>query len=842
MFSAILAGALIAAASLAAGQAILLACGYDRPSPVAPATGLAALLVVCGIAIKLPGHAVTAAVAAGVLVAVSIWRLARRSEGLRPIRAGAIVVFLGAAFVAAIPFLASGRLGILGQGLVNDDMASHLLFAEWLATHVGDTPDLIQDGYPLGPHAIVAAVTKVSGADYVQAFAGLTGALAVLLALTAYGALRGVRAALRAPAAVLTAFPYLVAAYLAQGAFKEPMLGLTVLGFALALLPLRNAWLRGEADRRAMRLAAVPAALLAAGTIYNYSFPGLAWLVLTAASWGLILAYRERARRGGLRIRERLRDCRPAVGVLVGIPVLAAVPEVLRLVSFTGFRAFNPTGPGGNVGFGNLRQPLSPLETFGIWPSSEFRIAPENASAPEYVFYLGALLALAAFAWGVARALSRREAVLPAALLAAALGYLAALALGTPYTQAKALAIAATPVMLVALRGLLGASSLEGEEADAEAAERARDAGEPAGGPLERAANALMSLPLARLLAPALAVAFVLAASFSTLLSLRQAAIGPVDQAAEVMRMRPLLQGQPVIYLGRESFVAWELLGADVYAPILHHYNVDEIDSNYRSTSTRAKFDWDVVPEQILATFPYVITTSAAQQSQAPPSFKPVMRTEDYILWKQTPVPGPPGRRHLHPLRRTLLEPTGIGALVDCRRPGDRALTRLEGKAIVLPRAPVSGKAWEPAREVKNGRGSREELLLSPGRWRISLQYASTEDLHVRTKGLDATLKPSLLFRGPQPYFEVGELEVRRPGLVRFNVSVDPPPWFGRLIGTETRAYLGPIAATPAGPRKVIPLSRACGRYVDWYHVAPGTPKSALQPIERPRPRETESG
>ena len=55
----------------------------------------------------------------------------------------------------------------------------------------------------------------------------------LLAALTAYGALRGVRDWLRAPAAVLAAIPYLGAAYLAQGAFKEPMLGLALLGFAL---------------------------------------------------------------------------------------------------------------------------------------------------------------------------------------------------------------------------------------------------------------------------------------------------------------------------------------------------------------------------------------------------------------------------------------------------------------------------------------------------------------------------------------------------------------------------------------------------------------------------------
>ena len=60
MFSALLAGALITAASLLLGAAIMVAAGRPRHSPVGPAAGLSALLVICGIAVKLPGHAVTA--------------------------------------------------------------------------------------------------------------------------------------------------------------------------------------------------------------------------------------------------------------------------------------------------------------------------------------------------------------------------------------------------------------------------------------------------------------------------------------------------------------------------------------------------------------------------------------------------------------------------------------------------------------------------------------------------------------------------------------------------------------------------------------------------------------
>ena len=249
MLSALLAGALIVAASLLLGSAVMAIAGLPRHSPVGPAAGLSALLVICGVAVKLPGHAVTAAVVVGLALIGCFVVFARTGAPAGSLRVGAIVAVVGAALVVAIPFATSGRVGILGQGLVNDDMASHLLFTEWISSHAGPTPDLIKDGYPLGPHAIVAATAKVSGASLIEGFAGLTGAIAVLLALTAYGALGGIRGWLRVPAAVLAAAPYLAAAYLAQGAFKEPMLALALLGFALGLPAARPAWSLSGSER-----------------------------------------------------------------------------------------------------------------------------------------------------------------------------------------------------------------------------------------------------------------------------------------------------------------------------------------------------------------------------------------------------------------------------------------------------------------------------------------------------------------------------------------------------------------------------------------------------------------
>jgi hypothetical protein len=507
----------------------------------------------------------------------------------------------------------------------------------------------------------------------------------------------------------------------------------------------------------------------------------------------------------------------------IGIPIAAALPEIVRLASFSSFKAFSPSGTGPTVGFGNLRQQLNPLEAFGVWPSGEFRITPANSTTPELAFYLGALLALVAFAWGLGRALSRRESALPSALLAATLLYLASLALGTPYTQAKTLAIAAPLIMVIALRGLLSADSLPGEEADVP------DGGGAAWWPPRPLR------PMTSFAVPLLTLAFAAAAAFSTLLPLRQSAVGPDYHLQEMLRIRPIVDGQNVLFLGRDNFVSWELIGSEVYAPITNHYDVEETHSLYRATDLNAKFDWDNVPPFVMNKYKWVVTTSAAMQSQAPPGFVPRLRTGDFILWHRD-----------HPVgqRRTLYEPINPGAPLDCSNPEQAPITNVNGTATVFTVQPVVGKVWNPSPALTQTKPARMRLYLTPGRWDLSLQYASTQPLHITASGpglsspFTTEMRTNLLFRGPSPYYPVGSLEVNKPGTVIVNVDVGDPPLIGRLLRTESKAYLSGLAFTRSDPaRETIPLRQACGRYVDWYEVAPGTPPSALRGVVAPEPQ-----
>ena len=120
----------------------------------------------------------------------------------------------------------------------------------------------------MGPHALAAGLSEGLGTGLIEAFAGITLAIPVLTALVAFEALRDLRPFPRILAAALVALPYLAAAYLAQGAFKEPIEALFLLAFAL-LLPgattvRRGIAAGGDRGRRRVRLQ-LPGPLLAPG-------------------------------------------------------------------------------------------------------------------------------------------------------------------------------------------------------------------------------------------------------------------------------------------------------------------------------------------------------------------------------------------------------------------------------------------------------------------------------------------------------------------------------------------------------------------------------------------------
>jgi len=451
----------VCATSLAIGQAALALCGARRWSWLAPAVGLALLCATCWGTVRLPGEGAASAVAVLALSAASVAYLRRRLDGGgEALRVGAPVALL-ALLATALPFVAEGHFGILGTSF-NPDMSQHLLASDRLTQ--GEGSQLLRQGYPLGPHAIVVALHGGLGTGLVQGFTGLTVAVAVLASLTALTAFREEAPQLRIPAALVVGLAYMVASYFAQGSFKETMQALFFLAFVLAL---REASTNPAWKERPLRFT--PAALLAAGSVYTYSFPGLIWLIPAAAIWALIELVRHKAAPpaggvvGGTAPEDALATGRgggsPAATGPAGLSALWAsllflvliAPEIGRMIGFQQFETFDPNGPG----LGNLFGQVSPFEALGIWPSGDFRLSPGDGAVPAFGYLLGAAFASVLLAYGAFLCWRRRETALLAGLAAAALAYAAARLAGTPYTAAKAIEVGAPVAALVIVLPLL---------------------------------------------------------------------------------------------------------------------------------------------------------------------------------------------------------------------------------------------------------------------------------------------------------------------------------------------------------------------------------------------------
>jgi len=524
----------VCVASLAIGQAAIALCGARRWSWLSPAVGLALLCAICWGTVRLPGHGAISAAVVALLSAASVAYLWRRVDGAgEALRVGAPVAFLALA-ATALPFIAEGHFGILGTSF-NPDMSQHLLAADRLAHDQGS--QLLHQGYPLGPHAIVVALSKGFGIGLVQGFTGLTIAVAILAPLTALTAFRDQPALLRIPATLVIGLTYLVASYLAQGAFKETMQALFVLAFVLSLREASQnpAW-------QALPLRFAPAALLAAGSIYTYSFPGLIWPIGTAAIWtaaeytvGRFGLSAGGADAGGPRTEAQPPPAGPPVaatgpaawraGLWASLLFLVLIaPEIGRMIDFHAFETFDPNGPG----LGNLFGQVSPFEALGIWPSGDFRLTPGAGAVPALGYYLGAAFAAILLLYGAFLCVRRRETVLLSGLAAAALAYAAARVGGTPYTAAKALEIGAPLAVLVIVAPLL-------------------------------------RRPVAWL--------YLLAAGGCSLLALANAPVGPASYTPALTQLRADVGEGPTLVLASRQlladehgspYVAWELRGGRV--------------------------------------------------------------------------------------------------------------------------------------------------------------------------------------------------------------------------------------------------------------------------------------
>jgi hypothetical protein len=789
--------ALICAASLLVGRAILALAGRETWSWLEPAVGFGAVLTVTGLLARAPGHATTATLGlVALLVVAGAVALRHRHAAPGALREG-LPVAAALALILSIPFAISGRWGLLGVGF-NNDLGLHLAWAEWLRSGFGPSPD---PGYPLGPHGLADAVAAVPGLGLGQAFVGEIFAITILSGLTALGALGSLGPVRRTAAACLVAVPYLAASYFAQAAFKETATALFVLAFAVGLLELDRRRLAGAplfdddpgsaGPWRWLAIALAPLAL-AGGIFFSYSFAGLVWPIAIVGRWSLQLT----------KVREALRPRRLArfllrPTTLLAIVVLGGLAVLAVLVG-----PFSFGGSFKKVAASNTYGPVSPFEALGVWPASNYRLdAAGGAQLAGLAAALGALAVVLGLIWWV----RRREYAVPIAFGVSTVLYLLALAFSGDYSSAKALMIVAPLAMLVAVRPLL--------EEIGRTPTPVRFGRPPAP---SRAG-------LRRLGWGALAIFFIAGAVYSSFLALRDAPVGPPGHGSELRAFLPIVHGEPVLYAGQDRYAAYDLLGADTHVPLVEFPDTavsPNPEKPFDTGDAYSPIDFDSFSRGTLNRFEYVVTGRAAWNSQAPSNFRRVASTPSYVLWKRT---GPtPADRHV------LLEGTEAGALAGCAAPEIRVLLANPGRASLFPDAVIGPKAeWSESSVLGTGARTEQRLRLAPGRWNLSLQYFSPFALTLSAPGFREQLPAALDGQRPNTislgnngqFWPAGRYE-SQGGAVDFSLAAAAASGLQSLSDYDGKAYVGELVAVPARPHRIVPLAAACDGWIDWYEAA----------------------
>ena len=540
-------------------------------------------MVAAPLLIRLPGRATTAAILIGlaVIAAAAIALRDLRRTGEAPgwqVAVGAVAIVLAA---TTLPFLISDRVGVLGEGVYTNDHAAQLYWADWLQHGFGPEPSAVRFGYPIGPQAVAVIAAQVTGASLVSAFNGLLLAIPVLTALTALAALERMPGGRRITIAALVGLPYLAASFLAQSAFKETAMALFVLAFALALASRGGT--RADDGPPPWRSIIGIGLLLAAASVFTFSAPGLAWFVIAVPLWLALEALAGRSPVNWAAVRDGL------MAHKVTLAVAALIVVAIAVVAFTPAREFASKIADVQASAGRLSSPVFPGEALGIWPAGDFRIVRGDVSGSLFAVAIGAL----AIAYGTWTLIRTRQSALLAMLLTGGIVYVGTRAFAEIHVQAKALAVIAPLVLLVA----------------------------PAGAAASRRATS--DEQRSNLIRYAVGTLVAILATLSTLIALRDAPIGFDDRQLALERLAERVEGESVAFLGVDRFAGYYLRKTLARAPA--GYVPEEIDARPEKTWQQGlAADFDSLDSGQLDKFDYAITTEAAYQSTPPPNFEQV--------------------------------------------------------------------------------------------------------------------------------------------------------------------------------------------------------------------------
>lgn len=703
----LLSAALVSAGALLIGQLALRLCGATAWSWLAPAVGLAVLLLVCIPALHIPGRTTTTAVVVVLLLIAGVVLLVREPAQRPPL--WGLLAGVPIALLALVPFLSAGRVGSLGVGF-NNDMATHLIWAESYGSAAIQRLSALPGDYPLGPHALAATLAKGLGARMDHTFAGLTLALPLLLGWTALGALKAPGPLRGAALAVVVGIPFFVAAYYGQGSFKELMEA--TFAVAVVVLLARGIGNVGSGARRW-----IPLGLLLAGTLSVYAFAGLVWPLAVIGPWIVVKAVLTWWSHGTLRAVVTAAR-REIVPILIGAGVAAVllIPQLPRLGRFLG------RGEGGTgiavSNIGNLLGRIPVWPGLGMWDQPDYRLPAIDPFTVGMwsAFVIG--LALVGVIW----CMRRGQWVIPLAAGLFVLIWAYSDANQSPYVAAKAIVILSPMLLLLAALPVVD-------------------------GP----APGLPSPSWWRMAAPVLATVLVVKVVEASWHALRISPVGPTAHTDELAQLRPLVQDRRVLFLGNDDFHRWELSGSYVIAPVPGALPTRP----EKPWAYGEPIDFDSIPPELYNGYDWVISPRDAAGSVPPRGLRLVRRTRTFDLYRRVGTV---------PSRRVLAEGAAAGRVLRCSTRKGRALSRRSGVALV--REPPVVAAVPP---LPRGASVTTPLRLKPGTWDLALPYMSPRPLEVRAAGRRFSLPASL--DRPGVRLPAGAIEVTRTGPVPVTVT-----------------------------------------------------------------------
>jgi len=698
------------------------------------------------------------------------WRFGRPDPWVVGVALAVFAVF-------AAPVVLSGSATFAGY-IKLDDTATWLAMTDQVMERGRDLDGLepstfsatleanLPGGYPVGVFLPFGAAQKLVGGDLAWVFQPYLSFLAAMLALCLWqigGGLAAVlnRPGLRALAAFVAAQPALFFAYALWGGIKE-LAAAAFVALAAALAPALLADRSidpppGWSKLRSLRADAALLALAGGALVGVLSIGGLVWLGPMLLALAVLL-------------RHRLGP-RPALGLALAfaLPLFVFVLPILLGGGFNPFQA----GLTEESEIGNLIEPLSPLQALGIWPSGDFRVDPGSSVITAILIAIGVGAALYGL-WTAWRRRAAAQLLFATALLAA----IAIVLVGSPWVDAKALAVAAPVALSLAMLG------------------------------------AIAALRVDRFTGAVLVVAIAGGVIWSNVLAYGGVNLAPADQLVELEQIGEDFAGE-----GPALMTEYNPYGARHFLRELDGEGASELrvrQVTLRDGSTAEKgeaVDLDEIDLNALFEYRTLVLRRSPVASRPPLPYELAWVGDYYEVWQRPEVPGDPVLSH-----QPVGDEADAGGIPECSEVNGLGLLALSNqlgqppqsiRLVAAPHAPVYD-ATDGSFAVPRA-GRYDAWLKGSARGAVELLVDGAKVGEVRQE---------LSNDGGYLYIGEAELSAGEHGAeLRFG-GADLHPGSGGFPRPEAGPLLFAPAATEAAAQTLtVPVDetdRLCGKRLDW--------------------------